>query len=94
MSAQHTFLWPEAGSGTSPILPKSTCSSEPGSPSATRSVVAPSGAADAEDLQRIALQGPLGDHHSFAGQQLGGLHRGEAIVDQPRLQLVVVGLES
>ena len=39
MSAQHTLLRPEAGSGTSPILPKSTCSSAAGSPSATRSVV-------------------------------------------------------
>jgi hypothetical protein len=39
MSAQPTFLRLEAGSGTSPILLKSTCSLAPGSPSATRSVV-------------------------------------------------------
>ena len=94
MSAQHTFLRPDAGSGTSPILPKSTCSSEPGSPSATRSVVARARAADAEDLERIALQCAFGDDHSLAGQELGGLHCGQAIVDQPGLQLVMVGLEG
>jgi hypothetical protein len=51
-------------------------------------------AANAEDLERIALQSPFGDNHSFAGQELGGLHCGEAIIDQPRLQLVMVGLEN
>ena len=39
MSAQHTRRRPVAVSGTRPILPKSTCSSDPGSPSATRTVV-------------------------------------------------------
>ena len=47
-----------------------------------------------EHFQGIALQCTFGDNHSFARQQLGGLHCGQAIIDQPRLQLVVVGLES
>ena len=93
MSAQHTFLRPDAGSGTSPILPKSTCSSAPGSPSATRSVV-PRALRPTLALQGIALQCPFGDNHSLARQQLGGLHCGQAIIDQPRFQLVVVGLEG
>jgi hypothetical protein len=56
--------------------------------------LAPSAAANPEHLQCIALQCPLRDGDSCARQQLGGLHCSEAIVDQPRLQLVVVGLKN
>ena len=84
MSAQHTRAALGRGSNTSPILPKSTCSSSPGSPSATRTVV-PRPRRGPHSSGAVALQGPLGDHHSLAGQQLGGLDYGQAVVDQPGL---------
>ncbi len=40
ISAQHTRRRPVSGSKIRPILPKSTCNSTPGSPSATRTVAA------------------------------------------------------
>ena len=39
------------------------------------------------------MQGALGDHGAPSGQQVVDLDHGEAIVHQPRLELVVVGLE-
>ena len=54
----------------------------------------PRRAADAEHLERITLNGPLGHRHPFASQELGRLDCREVIVDQPGLQLVMVGLES
>jgi hypothetical protein len=55
---------------------------------------APSAAANPERFQCIALQCAFWDNHSLACQELGGLDCGQAIIDQPGLQLVVVGLES
>ena len=93
MSAQHTFLWPEQGRDQSHLAKvdlQLRARFTVGYPQRR----GPGGAADAEDLERITLHGPFGHDHSFAGQQLGCLHCGEATVDQPGLQLVMVGLED
>jgi hypothetical protein len=55
---------------------------------------APGAAANAQHFQGITLQCAFGDDRSLACQQLGRFDCGQAIVDQPRFQLVVVGLED
>jgi hypothetical protein len=49
------------------------------------------GAAHAKGLQRVAVQSPLRHHHPPPGQQLPGFHRGQALIDNPFLQLIVPG---
>ena len=53
----------------------------------------PARTAYAEDLQGIAVQGALRDDDPTALQQLVGLFDRELVVDEPGLQLVVVGLD-
>jgi len=50
----------------------------------------PGRAADVEHLQRVAVKRALGQHHALA-LQFVGLDHGQVLVDQPGLQLVVVG---
>jgi len=54
----------------------------------------PGRAAHTEDLQRVAVQRALRHDHPLADQQLTGLHHSQLLLDQPRLELVVVGHQS
>ena len=51
----------------------------------------PSRAAHPEHLQGVALSGALRDDHAAPGEQLAGLDRRQTVVNQPALQLLVVG---
>src|SRR5262249_43366567 len=91
INAQHTRRRPLPGSGTRPIRPKSIWHSEPGSPSATRTVVVHLERPTPTNLEGIALQRPRRHDNPAAAQQLVGLDHRQALLGQPRHQLVVMG---
>lgn len=92
INAQQTLRRPLTESKIGPVLPKSTCNSAPGSPSATRTVTP--GLAYAQHLQGITVQGPLTNLDPLTSEQFVGLDHRQVLINKPHLQLVVMGLQS
>jgi hypothetical protein len=80
---------PASRSCSRPIFPKAGLAFRAWLAVSDRHRGLPGGAAVAQDLQRVPVQCPLGNHHAPAGQQLAGLHHRQALVQQA-LDLLVV----
>ena len=65
INAQHTRRRPVTESKTSPILPKSTCSSRARLAVSHPHRRPPGGAAHTEHLEGVTVQRPLGDDHPW-----------------------------